>query len=104
MFCQILCDGQNGILFAYDCLVLLCRASIEAMKALAALTDASLPNQDRAVQAGAPAGLCQAALQLTQSEAPADPEAACKSACETVSALLVLPLVIMITVAITVII
>lgn len=52
------------------------RASIEAMKALAALTDNSLPNQDRAVQAGAPAGLCQAALHLNQSEPAADPEAA----------------------------
>ena len=75
------------------------------MKALAALTDNSLPNQDRAVQAGAPAGLCQAALHLNQSEPPADPEAACKFVHENVSALLVLPLAIMImmvTIAITV--
>ncbi len=54
------------------------RASIEAMKALAALTDGSLPNQDRALQAGAPALLCRAAQAATQSGPTADAETACK--------------------------
>ncbi len=54
------------------------RASIEAMKALAALTDGSLPNQDRALQAGAPALLCRVAQAAVQSGSTADAETACK--------------------------
>ncbi|KAL3156347.1 hypothetical protein ABBQ38_000664 [Trebouxia sp. C0009 RCD-2024] len=37
------------------------RAAIESTKALSALVDGNLPNQDRAVQAGAPGLLCQMA-------------------------------------------
>ncbi|KAL0054103.1 hypothetical protein WJX82_003853 [Trebouxia sp. C0006] len=63
------------------------RASIEAMKALAALTDGSLPNQDRALQAGAPALLCTAAQAAMQSGPATDAEIAwqlCKAlACLT---------------------
>lgn len=55
-----------------------CRASIEAMKALAALTDGSLPNQDRALQAGAPALLCTAAQAAMQSGPATDAEIACE--------------------------
>lgn len=55
-----------------------CRASIEAMKALAALTDGSLPNQDRALQAGAPALLCTAAQAAMQLGPTTDAEVACK--------------------------
>ncbi|KAL0024042.1 hypothetical protein WJX77_011314 [Trebouxia sp. C0004] len=63
------------------------RASIEAMKALAALTDGSLPNQDRALQAGAPALLCRVAQAAMQSGPTTDAESAwqlCKAlACLT---------------------
>ena len=48
------------------------------MKALAALTDGSLPNQDRALQAGAPALLCRAAQAAMQSGPTTDAESACK--------------------------
>ncbi len=48
------------------------------MKALAALTDGSLPNQDRALQAGAPALLCTAAQAAMQSGPTTDAEIACK--------------------------
>ena len=48
------------------------------MKALAALTDGSLPNQDRALQAGAPALLCRAAQAAMQSGPTVDAESACK--------------------------
>lgn len=48
------------------------------MKALAALTDGSLPNQDRALQAGAPALLCRVAQAAVHSGSTADAETACK--------------------------
>ena len=51
---------------------------MEAMKALAALTDGSLPNQDRALQAGAPPLLCTAAQAAMQSGPATDAEIACK--------------------------
>lgn len=54
------------------------RARIEAMKAVAALTDGSLPNQDEALQAGAPALLCQVAEAAMQSGPAAHPEVACR--------------------------
>ena len=54
------------------------RACIEAMKAVAALTDGSLPNQDEALQAGAPALLCQVAQAAMQSGPTAHPEVACR--------------------------
>ena len=54
------------------------RARIEAMKAVAALTDGSLPNQDEALQAGAPALLCQVAQAAMQSGPAAHPEVACR--------------------------
>lgn len=54
------------------------RAGIESMKALAALTDGSLPNQDRALQAGAPPLLSQVSEAAMQSGPSADAETACK--------------------------
>lgn len=50
---------------------------MEALKALAASTDSSLPNQDTAVCAGAAAPMCRLAAWLASQQAPA-PELACK--------------------------
>lgn len=43
-----------------------CRAAVESAKALSAMVDGNLPNQDRAVQAGAPQLLCHMASSLPQ--------------------------------------
>lgn len=53
-----LCKDPTSTMFLTDSC---CRAAIESTKALSTMVDGNLPNQDRAVQLGAPSLLCHMA-------------------------------------------